>query len=205
MKELKDFEKLRWVRVFTPIHIPKYLVEQVRDRDYTVEDFYRYQENSCVRMTGEGPTLNPLNHLYVLADEENLTKGFVWFTVDPLSKDICLHTYSIDKEYWNKGKAVSKVAEFILDIKRKGQLNKVYWVTNYPKHSQRYGFRPSKSVLMEYKEGKNGKDANGRSDTRGEHRSSDAPTTTISVRDHDSSDDRNGSASIPELSTAAES
>lgn len=159
MKEHNDIEKLRWVRVFTPVHIPKYLVEQIRNRDYTIDDFYKYQEKSCIRLTSEGPTLNPLNHLYVLADNENLTKGFVWFTIDPLSKDICLHTYSIDKDYWHKGKAVSKVAKFIVDIKRKGQLNKVYWITNYPKHSQRYGFRQSKSVLMEYTEEDGGKGA----------------------------------------------
>ena len=150
MSEHKEFDSLRWVRVFTPVHIPKYLVEQVRNRDYNVEDFYTFQEKNCIRNTKEGPTLNPLNHLYVLANDENITKGFLWFVVDPLTKDICVNTYSIDKDYWGKGKAVGKVADFIKDIRKKGSLNKVYWITNYPKHSQRYGFRQSKSVLMEY-------------------------------------------------------
>ena len=141
---------LRWVRVFTPTHIPRTLVEQVKERDYTVEDFYKYQDINCLRMTPEGPTLNPLNHLYVLVDKENLTKGFVWFTIDTLSKDICIHTFSVDKEYWFQGKAVEKLATFIKDFKEKSGLNKVYWITNYEKHSIRNGFTKSKSVLMEY-------------------------------------------------------
>jgi hypothetical protein len=146
----KDAKELRWVRVFTPTHIPKSLVEQVKDRDYTVEDFYRYQEINCLRNTPEGPTLNPLNHLYVLVDKENLTKGFVWFTIDTLSKDIYIHTFSMDKEYWFQGKVVFKLAEFIKDFKKKAKLKKVYWITNYPKHSMRHGFETSKAVLMEY-------------------------------------------------------
>lgn len=150
MKEHDKIEELRWVRIFTPVHIPKYLVEQIRDRDYTIEDFYKYQEINCVSMTKEGPSLNPLNHLYILANKDNLTKGFVWFTIDSLSKDICLQIFSMDKEYWGRGKAVEKVANFIKEIKRKGQLNKVYWVTPYPKHSMRHGFKRSNSVLMEY-------------------------------------------------------
>lgn len=145
-------EDLKWVRIFTPIHIPKYLVEQVRDRDYTVDDFYTFQEGACLKQSADGPRLNPLNHLYVLTNTDNLTKGFVWFTVDCLSKDIFINTFSMDKEYWNQGKAVEKLVSFIKEIRQKASLNKVYWVTNYPKHSQRYGFKRSKSVLMEYSE-----------------------------------------------------
>ena len=106
MKQHNKIDDLRWVRLFTPIHIPKYLVEQIRDKDYSVEDFYKLQENSCIIMKDDGPSLNPLNHLYVLVDKENIVKGFLWFTIDVLSKSICIHVCSIDKDYWVKGKAV---------------------------------------------------------------------------------------------------
>jgi hypothetical protein len=152
MTDKEDFniDDLRWVRVFTPIHIPKQLIEQVRDRDYSVEDFYKYQEINCLRDSSEGTTLNPFSHLYVLADKENLIRGFLWFTIDALSKDICIQTYSVEKNYWEPGKAVKKVTELLKEIKNKANLNKVYWITNYPKHSKRYGFKESKSILMEY-------------------------------------------------------
>lgn len=152
MSEHKTTEELRFVRIFTPVHIPKYLVEQVRDRDYSVEDFYAFQESACLRMTKEGHSLNPLNHLYVLANDENITKGFLWFSIDLLGKNICIQIFSIDKEYWFNGKAVEKLANFIKDIRKKAKLNKVYWITNYAKHSERHGFKRSKSVLMEYSE-----------------------------------------------------
>ena len=148
MSEQKDAQELKWIRIFTPMHIPKYLVEQVRDRDFTVDEFYRYQEINCL---SDGK-LNPLNHLYVLADPDHFIKGFLWFTVDPLTKDIIIQTYSVDKEYWGKGRAVAKLASHIKEIRKKARLKKIYWITNYPKHSERNGFRRSKSVLMEYNE-----------------------------------------------------
>ncbi len=152
MKPKKSMDELRWIRVFTPSHIPTRLVEQVTNRDYSVEDFFKYQELTCLRQTPEGPTLNPLSHLYVLADDENMTQGFLWFTVDPLAKDLVVQTYSVDKDYWGGGKAVAKLADHIKEIRKKANLNKVYWVTDYPKHSMRYGFKRSDSVLMEYTE-----------------------------------------------------
>jgi len=148
--ENTDIDKLRFVRIFTPMHIPKHLVEQVRDREYDIDEFYKYQEINCVSKSVDGFTLNPLNHLYVLVDENNNTKGFLWFTVDVLSKHIFIHTFSVDKEYWFKGKTVKKLADFVKDIQRKASLKKIYWCTSFPKHSQRHGFRRSSGILMEY-------------------------------------------------------
>ena len=168
---MSNIDELRWIRVFTPDHLPHYLIEQVRDRDYTVEDFYKYHQINCMTQTEEGIKLNPFSHLYVLADKENQVKGMLWFSVDPLSKDILIQTFSMDKEYWGKGQAVKKLAEHIKEIRKKAKLNKIYWVTNYPKHSMRHGFKPSKSILMECdpeKEEQNGKNHDGRSKSRGE-------------------------------------
>lgn len=178
---MKKIEELRWVRVFTPDHVPHYLVEQVRDRDYSVEEFFKYHQINCMMQGEEGIKLNPFNHLYVLADNENQVKGVLWFNVDPLSKDILIQTFSMDKEYWGRGQAVKKLAEFIKQIRIKANLNKIYWITNYPKHSMRYGFKPSKSVLMEYdpnKEANNGKNTNGGLSTRSKH--VDSRTTKLS-------------------------
>ena len=147
-----DFKELRWVRVFTPIHIPKYLVEQVKHRDYAVEDFYTYQEEICIdESTGD---LNPFNHLYVIVNGENIVVGFLWFCVDPLTKDIAVQIFSMDSKYWNKGQAMEFAAEHLKKIRRKAKLKKIYWVTRYPKHSEKHGFKRSKHILMEYDEDK---------------------------------------------------
>lgn len=159
-----DFEKFEFVRVFTPQHIPTYLVEQVKDRDYSVEQFYSYQEINCVRSTENGPVLNPLNLLYVIVNKKKVTKGYCWMVIDPLTKDLIINTYSISPEYWNKGKAVKLLQDKVKEIIKDCSLNKVYWITKCPKHSERYGFKQSRHVLMEYLEDKNGSDIKGVSD-----------------------------------------
>lgn len=175
----RNIDELRWIRVFTPSHIPPKYIDQVPHRNYAVADFYRFQEGLCLRSTPEGPTLNPLSHLYVLANEENETKGFLWFTVDPLTKDIAIQTYSVDNQYWGKGQAVEKVSTLLKEIRKKANLNKIYWITNIPKHSIRYGFKPSKSVLMEYSEEHDGTDINGRSEPDGKCEHVDAGAAAV--------------------------
>lgn len=143
-------DELRWVRCLTPDVVPLYLIDQIKDKDYTPEDFYKYHQINCMSQTKDGIKMNPFSHLYVLANEENMVKGVLWFSVDPLSKDLLIQIYSVDKDYWGKGQAVGKLAKHIKEIRKKGDLGKIYWVTNYPAHSERHGFTRSKSVLMEY-------------------------------------------------------
>jgi hypothetical protein len=151
---VSKMEELRWVRIFTPLHIPTYLVEQIKKRDYTVEDFYKYHGSTCVVKQDGKDCLNPFSHLYVLVNPDHLTKGFLWFCIDPLSKSLVIQTYSVDKEYWKDGGAVDKLVDHIKDIHKKANLNKIFWITAYPKHSKKHGFHPSKDTLMEYKEDK---------------------------------------------------
>jgi hypothetical protein len=126
------------------------LIEQVKHRDYSVEDFLKYQSNICFISNSEGQMLNPFSHLYYLANPENLIKGVLWFCIDPLTKDLIIQTYSVDKEYSKEGGAVDKLISLIKDIVYKAKLKKTYWITNHPRHSQRHGFKKSKSVLMEF-------------------------------------------------------
>lgn len=147
-----DFESLRFIRVFTPMHVPKELIEQVRDRTYDVDDWYTYQEAICTVASPEGPRLNPMSLLYVIADAKNKVVGMFWCEIDPLGKTLVVQTFSMDKKYWSKGKAVTLVAKKGKEIARDCGLEKIVWCTNYPKHSERYGFKRSKSVLMEYVE-----------------------------------------------------
>lgn len=149
LKEV-DFEALRFIRVFTPMHVPKVLIEQVRDRTYEVEDWYRYQELICMRQTPNGPQLNPLSMLYVIADEGNKVVGMLWCEVDALGKTLVVQTFSMDKRYWMRGKAVALLAKKAKEIAKECKLKVIKWLNNYPKHSERYGFKRSKTVLMEW-------------------------------------------------------
>ncbi len=152
MKPKGNIEELRWLRLFTGTLIPVYLVEQIAKRDYEVKDLYTYFEENILRMSPDGPTLNPIFNVWGLIDKENLVKGFLWFTIDPLSKDMVIQVYSVDPHYWGCKGAILKLATHMKDQRKKGKLKKVYWITKFPKHSLKYGFKPSKSVLMEYNE-----------------------------------------------------
>lgn len=150
LKMRKDTCNLKWVRVFSPVHIPKYLVEQVKDRDYSIEDFYKYQEIHGLIPDGKGgTTVNHFNHLYVAVDEENIVKGYLWMLIDPLSKNFFINTYSMDNEYWNRN-AMKFAVEHVKELMRKLKLKKAFWLTRYPKHSERHGFKISRQVLMEF-------------------------------------------------------
>lgn len=156
MEEEIDFNTLRFIRIFTPMHIPKKLIEQVKHRSYSVDDWFKYQEVICLRQTENGPQLNPLSLLYVIADKDNKVVGMLWCEINTLEKTLVIQTFSMIEEYWNKGKAVKLLSEKGKEIAKECKLETIVWFTNYPKHSERYGFKPSKSILMEYKEESNG-------------------------------------------------
>jgi hypothetical protein len=175
-----DFDSLRFIRVFTPIHVPKELIEQVRDREYEVDDWYKYQEIICVRQTDSGPQLNPLSLLYVIADEGNKVVGMFWAEIDTLSKTLVVQTFSMDKNYWCKGKAVNLLSKKAKEILKECKLDRAVWHTNYPKHSERYGFKRSRSVLMEFKGDEDGENNDGQCPTEGKCSSNDSGTTRLS-------------------------
>lgn len=203
MSNEKDCKKLRWVRIFTPIHIPKYLIEQIKDRSWKVEEYIKYHEINCLVNTESSPALNPFSHLYALVNQENITKGFLWFTIEPLTKDIHIQNYSIDKEYWGKGKAVELLANHIKVIKKKAHLHKVFWITSYPKHSQKCGFTQSKSILMEYSEENNGKNIHRGSKSHEEYRPVDPRAETV-LGEHIRGGGTAGTASILAVSTTVQ-
>lgn len=145
-----NVEDLEWIRIFDPVHIPRHLVEQVRDRDWSVDRFYEYQRTINLQRDGNNVTVNPMNLLFVLVDKEKKVCGFMWAAVDVLSNCLVINTFSVGKKYWGHGNAVSVLEKKAKEIASGAKLSKIYWITNCPRHSERHGFIKSKSVLMEY-------------------------------------------------------
>ena|SRR3990167_1491953 len=148
---MTNLDDLRWVRIIDPMYIPRYLVEQIKQRDFSVDDFYRYNRTNCYCREGEDININAFNHIYVLADNENCIKGFLWFFISPLTKFIGIQSYSVDKEYWGAGRAVAKVSEFLEAFMEHAGIEKVQWISSRPKYFEKYGFSRSKFSLIEYK------------------------------------------------------
>lgn len=145
-----DFDKLQFMRVFTPMHVPKDLIEQIKDKDFDVEAWYKHQEQICTVVRNGSVQLNPMSLLYVISDEKYKVVGMLWCEIDPLGQDLVVQTFSMDKRYWRRGKAVALLANKAKQIAKECKLTSIFWITSYPKHSEWYGFKRSRNVLMEY-------------------------------------------------------
>jgi hypothetical protein len=178
LKPEEEILNLRWVRIFDPVHIPKEYVYQIKDKSFTTEKFYKYQETANVENVDGKIVFNSYNLLFVLVNEKNHTKGFLWAVVDGLSNALVINTFSMDKEYWGNGKAVKLLEIKVKEIKERVSLDKVYWITRCPKHSEKYGFKRSKNILMEYNDGP---DSNGEQCETSREGSIDEPPTTASA------------------------
>lgn len=136
-----DLSDLTFVKLKFPRCIPKQLIESVKGRTFTPEQFYRFQE---------GQSHNPKNFLYGLVDENKVIHGYLWAEKNYLDDSLFINTFSITKEYWNKGEAINKAIEFVSDLKINTGAARVFWVTTNDKFFSKKGFKKSKNVLMEY-------------------------------------------------------
>lgn len=137
---MKDTE-LTWIRLFYPKLIPSELIESVKGRTFTPEQFYAYQEE-----VKEWPG----NFLYVLVDTNKVIQGYLWAEINNLDGSLFINTFSIRKEHWHKGAIIKRVTDFIADLKERTKAPRIYWITTNPKFFEKYGFHRSRNVLMEY-------------------------------------------------------
>ncbi len=121
--------------------IPKYLLEQVRDLPWEVEDFYRQWR------LYEGP----FQFLYALVNEEKLVKGVLWLSVMPMSRVLYVNLVSLDREYQSQGYMQSLIIPFIRKVRATMDLKKIVWHASgsHVKAFTRYGFKPSVYTMME--------------------------------------------------------
>jgi len=136
-----DVEELEFVRLRVPRLIPSELVEAVKFKAFTPERFYAYQEQNL---------WDPNNFLIALIDKSKKIKGYLWAIIDEVDGALFVNTFSICKEYWGKGKAMSKAIEIAKDIREKTQAPTVFWFTTNDRFFVKHGFKRSKTVLMEY-------------------------------------------------------
>lgn len=140
-EEPKKINALSFVRLKIPRLIPFELIDSVKGRTFTPEQFYKYQESQMD---------NPFNHLFVLVDEEKKIHGYLWAEVNVLDSSLFVNTFSISKEYWGKGEAIAKAIEFLKTLKEKTKAPRVFWITTNEKFFSKHNFKRSKNVLMEY-------------------------------------------------------
>lgn len=132
---------LEFVRLKIPSLLPPELIEAVKGRTFTPEQFISYQEQQVD---------NPGNFLYVLIDPDKKIHGYLWAELNILDGTLFINTFSIAKEYWGKGSGIKKAIDFIAGLKEKTKAPRVFWVTTNEKFFAKHGFKRSKNCLMEY-------------------------------------------------------
>lgn len=134
-------EDLSFVKLKCPRCIPLELIDHVKGRTFTPEQFYKYQESQVD---------NPFNHLYVLIDNRKIIQGYLWAEMNSLDSSLFVNTFSITKGYWGKGAAIAQVSQFLDGLRQRLKAERVYWITTNEKFFAKQGFKRSKNVLMEY-------------------------------------------------------
>lgn len=128
---------------FIPINdlnlIPRYLVDQIKDKDFTTEHFYKMAPII---------TSNPLGVLGVFSDKESRVKGFMWATISPLSEDLNCHLLSVDKEY-QQSTILKEAAGILKKIQNINKCGKIIFTTTRPKAFEKAGYKYNKHTMME--------------------------------------------------------
>lgn len=137
----KDITDLRFLRLKIPRLIPFELIDNVKGRTFTPEQFYKYQEEQVG---------NPYNYLFVLVDQAKVIHGYLWAESNLLDGSLFVNTFSISKDYWGKGKGIDKAIEFLRVLKEETKSPKVFWCSTNEKFFLKHGFKRSKISLMEY-------------------------------------------------------
>ena len=137
----KDLKDLEFVRLKLPRLIPTELIEAVKGRTFSPEQFLTYQEQQID---------NPGNFLYALIDAAKKIQGYLWAELNILDGSLFVNTFSISKDHWGKGAGISKAIEFVASLKEKVKAPRVFWVTTNERFFAKHGFKRSKNCLMEY-------------------------------------------------------
>ena len=80
---------LRFIRLQVPRLIPVELIDGVKGRTFTPEQFYIYQEQQID---------NPYNFLYAVVDDDSKIQGYLWAEVNALDGSLFVNTFSISQE-----------------------------------------------------------------------------------------------------------
>lgn len=136
-----EIDALEFTKLKIPRLIPLELIENVKGRTFTPEEFYKYQE---------GQVGNPYNYLYVLIDQDKRIHGYLWAESNVLDRSLFINTFSISKQFWGKGKAIDMAIDFLKKLKKELKAPRVYWCTSNERFFLKHGFKRSKVSFMEY-------------------------------------------------------
>lgn len=130
--------ELRFIRANDLRMIPRYLLEQVKDREWQVDEVY-----------AAWPLFdNQLNLLYALADQDYQVRGVLWLSIIPLQRLLFINLLSLDRGWQGKGFMRRQFHPFMRKLKEQLGLKFYKGITSRPRAFGRLGFKPDPQVLV---------------------------------------------------------
>lgn len=149
-------EKLRFVKAIDPNvfkWIPRQLYEQIDGiEDYQIDNLIACGMHTMNRFIAKNGELilvpNPMVHIAVLADDQNMIRGFIWADIDVIEELIFVQAASVEKKY--QGDFKRRIVDYLfgLDIDPRCK-HRIRMATMNPEAAERCGWKRSKMVLME--------------------------------------------------------
>lgn len=150
-EEKYTINDLSFYRLFFPREIPIHLIEQVKGRTFSAEDFYKHLEEIQAYEYQEGILQdNPSSLVFALAEPTKSIVGYIWMYRSSFDNSIFVNNFSVDKKYWGHGEAIQKAVALLSEVTKKYKCDKTLWMTTNPKYYEKFGFKRSKNVAMEY-------------------------------------------------------
>lgn len=143
---MSDAESLKLVRVIEPSLIPKDLIEQIKNKSFSVQEFYDNNSQESFLFDGENYTINPLNHLYAIVDGDNKINGVLWCTID--GQECNVNIFSIERKYWNKGEAFPMILKKMDEIFASLGIKNYKVITSNTGVYEKAGFKKSPQIIM---------------------------------------------------------
>jgi len=135
-----SFSELRPVKIYDFRLIPRYLFHQVKGGNWDFESILGL--NDAINAT-------PFNFLFVFVDDDNIIKGFLWGTLNPVTLVFDAFVFSVDKKYQG-GDVLECIKGFLTNLMNDLGIKQTLFSTTRPKALEKAGFVRSKSILMEF-------------------------------------------------------
>ena len=140
---MKKGSGLRYVALNDFALVPRYLIEQIKP---TVPDIDRLY--NVLKAASGSESFWSINFIGVFADHDHMIKGFMWFTLNPITRVLHCHMLSVDKEYQRKG-ILTEAKNIGKKLMREVGAAKLTLSTRSPKAFERVGLTRSGMTVME--------------------------------------------------------
>ena len=129
--------ELKWVRTTDINLVPRYLVDQIKNKDWDTDKFY-----SVMQKAAKASSV----FLGVFCDASMIVHGFMVGNVNPITNKLFIYCLSASKEYQNKG-ILSEAVNICKKFKKDKGLAGIIMNTTRENAMARAGFKKTMTTM----------------------------------------------------------